>query len=165
MDLTGTSDSPGKAQEESDRCDMSETNKKVIKRMFGDVLNGHKLESYADLYSEIVFRGPGLGELRQEEHQHFLGSFAAAFPDGQWEIEDLISEKDRVAVRWSFRGTHSGTFMGVDGTGRQVQCTGTSIYQIAKGKIVGQWDEWDTLGMAQQLSAPREMSVGDLVAP
>ena len=33
-----------------------------------------------------------------------------AFPDFHATVEDLVSEGDRVAYRWTFRGTHLGDF-------------------------------------------------------
>src|ERR687891_6728 len=38
--------------------------------------------------------------------QSFVGSFVTAFPDFRLEIEDVLAEADRVAVRWTFHGTH-----------------------------------------------------------
>ena len=100
-----------------------------------------------------------MGELRNEEHRHLLDSLFAGFPDAEWAIEELVAEGDRVVTRWAFTGTHKGTFMGVAASGRRLHCTGISIDRIVDGKIVEEWEEWDTLGMMQQLTMhPAEMS-------
>ena len=38
---------------------------------------------------------------------------ATAFPDGQWIIDDLIAEDDKVLMRWTFRGTHQGALASI----------------------------------------------------
>lgn len=131
---------------------MSEANRAVVRRLFEECLNRHNPDLYSELYSDVVYRAPAMGELRNEEHRHFLLSLFAGFPDAQWTIEDQVAEEDRVVTRWTFTGTHTGTFMGVDATGRKMQGTGICITRIAGGRIAEVWEEWDTLGMMQQLA-------------
>ena len=61
-----------------------------------------------------------------------------------------------VAVRWTLRGTHEGSFLGIAPTGRAVTYTGISIFRLSCGKIVERWNKADALGLLQQLGA-REM--------
>jgi len=131
---------------------MSEANKAVVRRLFDECLNRHNPDLYPELYSDVVYRAPAMGELRNEEHRHLLLALFAGFPDAQWTMEDQVGEGDRVVTRWTFTGTHRGTFMGVAASGRRVHCTGMCIDRIVGGKIVEEWEEWDTLGMMQQLT-------------
>ena len=80
-------------------------------------------------------------------------SLLAAFPDGRWTIEGQVAEGDKVATRWSFTGTHQGELMGVAPTGKRVTASGMVIDRIVEGKIVEEWEEWDALGMMQQMGA------------
>ena len=41
-------------------------------------------------------------------------SWAKGFPDYRINVEDLVAEDDKVAKRWTLRGTHAGEFMGSD---------------------------------------------------
>jgi predicted ester cyclase len=43
--------------------------------------------------------------------------------------------------------------MGIAVTGKQVRGAGIMIDRIADGKFAEEWEEWDTLGMMQQLGA------------
>ncbi|HXY06972.1 MAG TPA: ester cyclase [Terriglobales bacterium] len=145
---------------------MSEANKAVIRRLFDDCLNRHDPSVYPELYSEVVYRAPALGELRGEEHLQFLKSLFAAFPDAHWNLEDQIAEGDKVVSRWSFAGTHHGTFLGIAPTEAQLVGGGICIDRIVEGKIVEEWEQWDTLGMMQQLGmVPVEVSISDTIAP
>src|SRR6188768_2652237 len=56
-----------------------------------------------------------------EGWQAFTGAFFAGFPDFRLEVEELLAEGDRVAVRWTFRGTHGGEFLGIAPAGKQVR--------------------------------------------
>jgi predicted ester cyclase len=50
-----------------------------------------------------------------------------AFPDGQWINEEQVAEGEKVATRFTFYGTHQGTFMGIPPTGRRVAVGGVVI--------------------------------------
>jgi hypothetical protein len=50
-----------------------------------------------------------------------------AFPDGQWINEEQIAEGEKVVTRFTFYGTHQGTFMGIPPTGRRVAVGGVVI--------------------------------------
>jgi predicted ester cyclase len=41
-------------------------------------------------------------------------------------------------------------FMGAAPTGKQVTGSGMAISRVVKGKIVEEWEEWDSLGMMRQ---------------
>lgn len=147
---------------------MSEANKAVVRRVFEECLNGHNVDVHPAFYAEdFVQHTPALGELWSAEHRQLVASMFAAFPDARWTVLDQIAEGDRVVTRWTFLGTHSGTFMGSEATGRQLSCTGMCIDRIAAGKIAEEWEEWDALGLTQQMGAAPllEASVGDMVAP
>lgn len=79
----------------------------------------------------------------------------AAFPDVHVDVEDLIAEGDRVVARFTFGGTHTGTYhteMGdLPPTGRKVSVTGIIIFRIVDGKIVENREVLDNFGMLQQL--------------
>src|SRR4029453_12030589 len=57
----------------------------------------------------------------------FCRSLREAFPDWHSTFEELVTEGERVAERWTGRGTHRGVFQGIAATGRQVAGPGTSF--------------------------------------
>lgn len=68
-----------------------------------------------------------------------------------WQIEDMLVDGDKVAVRTTFRGTHTGDFFGIPPTGKSVTVSGTHILRIADGKIAEHWGNNDDLGLMRQL--------------
>ena len=75
----------------------------------------------------------------------------AAFPDFVGTNDDVFGENDRVVVRWTLRGTHKGSFMGIAPTGKSFVLPGISIYRFAGGKIVEAWYGVNMLDLFQQL--------------
>jgi predicted ester cyclase len=75
------------------------------------------------------------------------------FSDSHIAAADIIGEGDKVVVRWTWTGTHTGEFMGIPPTGRHIAIKGISIHRFADGKFVESWASYDALGMMQQLTA------------
>ena len=75
----------------------------------------------------------------------------AAFPDTVHTIEDQIAAGDKVATRWVAVGTNSLALGSVPATGRQVRVDGLILDRVAEGRVVERWEQWDQMGMMQQL--------------
>jgi predicted ester cyclase len=97
--------------------------------------------------------GAGSDIVGLEKYKTFPAAVFAAFPDGESIVEKVVAERDKVAARWTFRGTHKGEFLGIAPTGRYVAYTTTAIYRIAGGKIVEIRGDTDNLGLLRQLGA------------
>ena len=78
----------------------------------------------------------------------------AAFPDIEETVEDIFGAGDRVALRLTMRGTHTGReFRGVLPTGKEVNVTGMAIVRVVDGKIPDGWFFFDRLALYTQLGA------------
>jgi predicted ester cyclase len=83
----------------------------------------------------------------------FASAFRGSFPDWHSTFEELVAEGDRVAERWTGRGTHRGELQGIPPTGKRVEVPGSVFYRIVEGKIVEFRGQLDMMGMMQQLGA------------
>jgi steroid delta-isomerase-like uncharacterized protein len=86
-----------------------------------------------------------------EAMKAFAAEFRQAFPDFYDSIDIQLAEGDMVATRFTSRGTHKGTFMGVEPTNKELSWTGKTIDRISEGKIVESWANWEMMGKLQQL--------------
>ena len=77
-----------------------------------------------------------------------------AFADLSYEIIDAFGDDDRVAVRLTTTGTHTGEFLGAPPTGRQFQIEAIHIFRIRDGKVAEHWAKRDDVGLASQLGLP-----------
>ena len=81
----------------------------------------------------------------------FSAAFRGSFPDWHSTVEELVAEGDRVAERWTGRGTHRGELQGIAPTGKRVEVPGSVFYRIVEGKIAEFRGQLDMMGMMQQL--------------
>lgn len=63
----------------------------------------------------------------------------ALFPNMEVRIEDMFGERDRICVRWRYKGTQSGSFEGRIGDGSHFEAIGHSIYRFAEGRVAEDW--------------------------
>jgi predicted ester cyclase len=133
----------------------TEANKAVARRYFDEFLNEGKGVIGDDLFA-TNYRShfPGSpGPLDKQEHDHVTITFFTAFPDGHFTVEDVIAEGDKVVSRYTFRGTHQGSWtaaLGTPPTGKHVTLSGNEIFRIADGRIVEQWALFDVIGALRQ---------------
>ena len=136
---------------------MSEENKAIALRALEEIVSA---EGNLDVADDIIapnyvghdpvspedVRGP-------EGVKEFASMYHNAFPDVQLSVEQQLAEGDWVATRWVANGTHLGELMGIAPTGNRVTVAGTSIVRIVDGKIEETWDNYDALGIMQQIGA------------
>jgi steroid delta-isomerase-like uncharacterized protein len=132
---------------------MSEENKALIRRFVEAAFNEGNLDAADEVYAgSYTYHGPSEPEERTPEGvKQFVAAYRAAFLDLHTDVEDVISEGDTVAYRWTAHGTHGGELMGVAPTGNAVTITGITISRLFGGRIVEEWNNFDRLGMMQQL--------------
>ena len=86
-------------------------------------------------------------------YMNVLGMMRSGFSDVQWSLEETIAEGDKVAARFTMRGTHDGAFFGVPATGKKIEVLAMNFYRLAEGKFVEEYGQPDLLGLLQQIGA------------
>jgi len=84
----------------------------------------------------------------------FFSAFREGMPDVGVRIDDIVVEDDRAAVATMIEGTHTGTLMGIEPTGRRISVRGIDMVRVADGRIVEHRGLTDTVGLLRQLSQP-----------
>jgi predicted ester cyclase len=82
-------------------------------------------------------------------HAQFLQSFSGI----RVQVEDVIAEDDRMAIRWTAHMTHTGDALGIAPTGRPVVMGGSSFCHTRDGKITEGWNFMDFTRVLQQLQS------------
>lgn len=134
-----------------------ETNKASVQRMIDEVMNQQNLTVVDELFAaDYLMHDPAwpMEVKGPEGFKQWAGMMLAPyFSDSRITIENMIAEGDKVAVHWTWSGTHTGEFVGIPPTGRQIAIAGISIHRFADGGFVESWASYDSLGMMQQLTA------------
>ena len=129
-----------------------EQNKALI-RQLADRINAKDLENALTLFSPTYVEHaawPGMPAGIEAVRAYFSMLFAG-FPDVHATILELIADEDKVVLRASSEGTHTGPFIGIPPTGKHARWSFIDISRIADGKIVEHWNETDQMGLMQQL--------------
>ena len=93
----------------------------AVRRWFQAFNDGDMEAEAAARTTDFVAHVPGMPmSLNGEEWQQFIGMFFGGFPDMRLEVQDIVAQGDRVAVRWTFHGTHQGEFFGIPPTDTRV---------------------------------------------
>jgi steroid delta-isomerase-like uncharacterized protein len=136
--------------------DTMESNKRVVTRFNLEVLGQGSRQAFAELVAEDVVNHaapPGAPNGAQSMIHFILEILRTGFPDIQVEILDMIAEGDRVATRKVLRGRHSGEFMGIPATGKQVAIKAIDIIRVRDGKYAEHWGHSNLMEVVQELKA------------
>ena len=81
-----------------------------------------------------------------------ISQVEAAFPNYEIHAHQVVAEDDLVAVRGTFKGTHSGAaFYGIEPRGTEASADLMIIYRIANGLIAQHWLQFDGAALVAQL--------------
>lgn len=134
---------------------MSEENKALVREFMAGVdtsditvLDKFLIETYDDHNPPPFQQGTG-PEAARDAFNYALN----AFSDFKHEIAAQYADGDTVITRIVGSGTHTGEFMGVPPTGKQVSMEGVSIHRVENGKIVEKWSTVDALSLLMQMGA------------
>jgi predicted ester cyclase len=128
----------------------------VADRVRAEVYNAGNFDVMPEVFAGGYLHGSANGPdaIGIAEGARRIGGFVTALPDLQWMFDDVIAEGDRVAARWTTRGTHDGDLLGFAPTGNPVEFTGISFFTVRCGKVVEFQTEMDAVGLLEQVGAP-----------
>ena len=112
------------------------------RRLYGD----HDL-SAVDEYLHPQFSShsamiPGVG---REVYKQFVERLYQGVPDLRPEEQHILVEGDQLMAMTSWRGTHTGTFLGVPATGTNITFATADRYQLVDQLLFRHWDVVDRL--------------------
>jgi steroid delta-isomerase-like uncharacterized protein len=144
---------PGSEASSKERNSMTpsteDRNEAVVRSLYENCIN----QDRPSLLAELI--APDYVGVRGERGPEGFGTVISALrrgiPDIHFTLHDVISDDDKVAVRWTWSGTHRGAFASYPPTGKRLQNTAIAIYRLRDGKIVQAWIETDRLGFLQAL--------------
>jgi predicted ester cyclase len=146
----------------------TEENKAMARRFIEEGWNQGKLAVFDELCNpDYIYHDPVSEVYTLEDYKQLVTEGRRVYSDFHLTIEDLISEGDKVVLRYTGSGINTGDFVTpampvpIPATGKQVTVSGMSITRIAEGKAIETWNQADNLGALQQLGllpAPGQVS-------
>jgi predicted ester cyclase len=130
-------------------------NEIIIRRLVEEIINKGDFAAIDEVYDahfvnhDALPGAPiGLEGVRQQ-----VMTFRSAFPDCQETIDAITAKGDKVIVRSTVQGTHTGCWMGIAPTGRPIRAMRINILRTDGGKIVEQWGNSGDGDVLRQLGA------------
>ena len=133
---------------------MSEQNKAAMRRIYEEFWNRGDFGALDEIVSSDYVGHlpvpPGAPSGR-EGLRWLIQVYRAAFPDIHVKVEDQVAEGDKVLTRIALEGTHTGQFMNIAPTNKEVKVTALVLTRFQNGQNVEGWAELARFGLMQQL--------------
>jgi predicted ester cyclase len=113
----------------------------LVQRFYNDLWNVPDLSVIPEiLHEDFAFRG-SLGTERKGhgEFADYVGMVTGALSNYRCDIEDLVSQDNRVVARMMFSGLHTGHFLDRSPTGRKVSWAGAAFFSCEDSLIRTLW--------------------------
>jgi len=98
---------------------------------------------FVDHVNRFTYRG-------HDGARQSIALYLALFPDLSFEVDDQVAEGDKVASRWTLRGTHKG---------REAELRGIVISRFEDGRIIEDRAASDTIELVRQLGLWRTIAL------
>jgi steroid delta-isomerase-like uncharacterized protein len=133
-----------------------EHNKMIVRRQFEELINKKNLAVVdSDMAEDFVdHEAPAVQPAGLDGVKQWIKRVYEGVPDLHVTIEDIVAEGDKVVVRNTWRGTHTGAFMGMAPTGKTFELKGMVMWRLEEGKLKERWATLDHWGLRQQLQPP-----------
>lgn len=126
-------------------------NREIIRNLYENILNNRKYDLLENIISPDY---TGIGNVEEKGVKSFLFTVQAvinAFPDIKWNILDMMSDNDKVILRWTWTAANTQPFRGIPASNKIITDNAIVIYQLKDGKIINAWIQGDRLGVLMQM--------------
>jgi len=121
-------------------------NKQIVRDFYEKVINAGQLKevsNYIDPSYVEHSMTPGQAAVGIEGVGEHVQFFFKPFSELKFNLDLVVSESDIVVVRSTMTGVHTGNFLGIEPSGKNVETTFIDIFRIKDGKICEHWHEYD----------------------
>ena len=102
----------------------------------------------------MVWHGPpGFGDIHGIENFKYkvLKPFYDAFPDYHVKNDIVVAEGEWISATGFLTGTHRGTYLGVEATGKSIKMQFSDFWTIKEGKFLDNYVMCDNHGVFEQM--------------
>ena len=134
---------------------MNLNESKILLQNMYDALNAQDLEAQHKYWNDdMIWHGPpGVGDIHGIENFKYkvLKPFYDAFPDYHVKNDIVVAEGDWISATGYLTGTHSGTYLGVEPTGKAIKMQFSDFWTIENGKFMDNYVMVDNHGVFEQM--------------
>ena len=126
---------------------------RALAERFAQTLTDHDLDAFAELLDDQYVNHNRYAAPGKDGSVATFAAFLAAFEDFRVEVNDIIDAGETLVGRYTYRGRHIGTFIGVPPSGAQIEMHSIDIWRVRAGRLQEHWDELNSLEFFQQIGA------------
>lgn len=137
-----------------------EENKALTRFFYDEIVNQKKRELIDEWVSEDFVEHevfPGLPARGPRALKASFDMFTAVLTDLRITPDELIGEGDKVVMRGTMSGIHSGEFMGIPPTNKSFKVNVIDVIEYRDGKATAHWGVTDLAAMMKDLGIASEM--------
>ena len=136
---------------------MSAINKEVVRRFNIEVIqNGNEDEFRAMMAPDFINHAApeGIPNGPESMWNTFQNILRPALSDLTVTIHDQVAEGDKVTTRKTISGVHTGTFLGIPATGREIAISVIDMVRVQDGRYAEHWGLNTLSNVLANLSKP-----------
>jgi predicted SnoaL-like aldol condensation-catalyzing enzyme len=121
---------------------LLEQNKAIVRRFNKEFIEQGNMQSFKELVADNVINHaapPGAPNGRESMSYFIVEILRRGFSDITVEIFDQVAEGDKVTTRKALHARHTGEFMGISATDKEVTIQVIDIIRLQDGKYAEHW--------------------------
>jgi steroid delta-isomerase-like uncharacterized protein len=134
---------------------LEDNNKALIRAHYDAMINWFQPDAVREQIADTYFDHQTGTAQSADDIIAYAQAMHDAFRDLSVTLNDVIAEGERVAVRVTWRGTHTGRYCGIGPTGERFEFTGIVFWRVREGRIVERWAEIDFAALIAQRAAAK----------
>ncbi|WP_145326276.1 ester cyclase [Paenibacillus xylanexedens] len=137
------------------------TAEQIVRIFFEEVRSGRNPDYASSVMAEQVLAHQVISEEEvtvtrtPSDYADHVREMIEAYGEFSLEIQELLTQGDKVYVRWRQSGTHVGDVDGFSPTNLPVIEIASAVYRVENERIAEYWIQIDRLGIEKQLERNR----------
>lgn len=137
------------------------TAEQIVRTFFEEVRSGRDPDYASNVMAEQVLAHQVISEEEvtvtrtPSDYADHVREMIEAYGEFSLEIQEMLTQGDKVYVRWRQTGTHIGEVDGYSPTNLPVIEIASAVYRVENEQIAEYWIQIDRLGIEKQLERNR----------
>ncbi|MCP1424761.1 putative ester cyclase [Paenibacillus sp. DS2363] len=133
------------------------TAEQIVRTFFEEVRSGRNPDYASSVMAEQVLAHQVISEdevtvtRKPSDYADHVREMIEAYGEFSLEIQEMLTQGDKVYVRWRQTGTHIGEVDGYSPTNLPVIEIASAVYRVENEQIAEYWIQIDRLGIEKQL--------------
>ncbi len=130
---------------------VEEENKRIVSLIYTEIFGKWRIAENEHIYSEAYVGHAGGQNFTRAQDRAATEGWKTFSPEGKMTIDRIVAEGDLVVVLWTGEGVNTGEGNGLPATGKPFRTTAMTMFRLANGKIVEEWNVFDNYSFLSQL--------------